>query len=249
MKKFFGSVLFLMMALFANAQLSIPYQEIPYNVNYKWGIIDVMIAKGIVTIATDGTRFNGTLDGTSIPWEGRIICVSDTLYADMQPTDSLSSENVIYQNGWYRHPKVSDFRSSTYNPDDPAYFRNTKGEGEYDASNDTMEAIAVTADMIAMFYYAKQMDFESMNPGDSFTLPIQGDGAKEVQVTYIGKDTYNTGSSTYPTYDIQFQYSYEGRMSGYDVHSKISAGERIPVLISASLPLGRVEMIYNDNDL
>lgn len=235
-------------ALFAGiskAQVCIPQQEIPYNVHYKWGLIDVMIAKGNVTIRTDGANFHGTLDGTSIPWEGRIICVSDTLLAEMLPADGLSRENVIYQNGWYRHPKVSDFRSVRYNPDDPAYFKNTQGGGSYDASDDTMEAIAVTADMLGMFYYAKEMDFDKLSPGDTFTMPIEGNGAKEVKVTYIGQDIYNINGSTYPTYDIEFEYSYDGSLSGYNVHSKIGATDRIPILISASLPLGQVEMIYN----
>ena len=242
------NVIFLFLLLISSlsyAQVSIPHTEIPYNVNYKWGLIDVMIAHGKVVIETDGTRFHGTLDGTSIPWEGRIICVSDTLTAEMVPTKGFSQENVIYQNGWYRHPKVSDFRSSRYDPDDPAFFRNIKGEGEYNASDDTMEAITVTVDMIGMFYYAHEMDFESMNPGEAFILPIKGDGAKEVKITYLGKDIFNSNGVSYPVYDIQYEYSYEGKLSGYNVHSKISRSDRIPVLISASLPLGHVEMIYN----
>ena len=67
MKKIILFILaFLPCALFA--QVNIPRQEIHYNVNYHWGLIDVMIAQGVVTVETDGDIFRGNLDGTSIPW-------------------------------------------------------------------------------------------------------------------------------------------------------------------------------------
>lgn len=226
------------------AQVVIPRQEIPYNVNYKWGLIDVMIARGNVVIESDGSQFYGTLDGTSIPWEGRIICVSDTLSARMNIQGGLS-EQVIYQNGWYRRPYVSSFRSSTYNPDDPAFYKSIAGQGRYDASHDSMEAITVTADMIGMYYFAHVLDFPAMRPGDVVRIPIQGPYSNEVVITYNGQGVYSTGSDNYPTYDVTFEYAYGGSMSGYPVQCRIGASSRIPMFISASLPVGRVEMLYD----
>ena len=246
MKKLLFSILWTILPLSIFAQINIPRQEVYYNVNYHWGIIDVMIARGVVTIETDGNKFCGTLDGTSIPWEGHIICVSDTLHALMTPGggQGLSSETVLYQNGWYRRPHVGQFRSNTYNPADPAIYKNTNGQGEYDASNDSMEAIAVTTDMIAMFYYAKEFDFASMQPGWNINLPIGGEYEKKVHITYDGQGTYNTNGVTYPTYDFTFQYSYNGTMSGYNVKTKIGATQRVPMFFSASLPVGQVEMLW-----
>lgn len=241
MKKIFILLLAICACQLSKAQLSIPRQEIPYNVNYKWGVIDVNIARGVVSYEADGGRFYGTLDGTSIPWEGKIICVSDTLRANM----GASREVVDYQSGWYRHVPVALFRSSGYNPDDPAYFRNIAGQGAYDASGDSMEAITVTSDMLGMYYYAHAINFPAMKPGERFTLPIQGRYANCVEITYQGQSTYTVGGDTYPTYDITFEYSYGGGMSGYPVQCKISATDRIPVFISASLPVGRVEMLYS----
>lgn len=225
----------------ASSQVRIPYQEIPYNVNYHWGLIDVMIARGIVTIQADEDGFTGTLDGTSIPWEGKIICVSDTLKADM----TRDSERVNYQSGWYRHPKVSDFRSANYNPDDPATYKNIAGGGTYDASGDSMEAITVTSDMLGMYYYAQALDFPSMQVGESVTIPIDGKYADKVIITYTGTGTYSVDGNTYPTYNCNFEYSYGDRMSGYEVECKIGVTDKIPLFISASLPMGHVEMLYS----
>lgn len=237
----------LLSSLFAKAQVNIPYQEIHYDVHYHWGFIDVMIAHGVVTMQTSGNQFSATLDGNSIPWDGRVFCVSDTLRANMAPAAGLSRETVTYENGWYLKPKVTEYRSNGFNPSNPANYKNIKGEGTLNASDDTMEAITVTADMLGMFYYFKEMDFESMAPGSQVTIPIavEGGDAQKVVVTYNGKSSYSVGGSTYPTYSVNFEYSYKGAMSGYPVLAQVGVSSRLPLLLSASLPAGHVEMIHN----
>ncbi len=234
-------------ALMAQAQVSIPPQEIHYDVHYHWGLIDLNIARGVVTMQTDGDTFYATLDGNSIPWEGRIFCVSDTLQATMAPSSGLSAETVTYENGWYLKPKVMEYRSEGFNAADPANYRNIKGQGLLSASPSTMEAVNVTADMLGMFYYFKQIDFESMEPGSSITIPItvEGGDPQRVVVTYKGHSTYSVGGCTYPTYEADFEYSYRGAMSGYPVKAQVSVSDRLPLLLSASLPAGHVEMIHN----
>lgn len=244
MKKILLTLFVMLTAMGLKAQVNIPYTELNYNVHYHWGFINVMIGHGQVTLQTDGSNFTGTLDGNTIPWNGRVFCLSDTLQASMSP----SLERVSYINGWYRKPKVSEFRSSSYNPDLTANFKNIKGEGTLNADANTMEAVTVTADMLGMFYYFRDMDFESMSVGQQVTIPIQKpDGVSDrVVVTYKGKSNYNGGGGSYSTYAVDFEYSYRGAMSGYVVSSEVSADERIPVLISASLPIGKVEMIYHE---
>ena len=226
------------------AQVSFPAEEIHYNVKYHWGIIDVMIARGSAVVQADGNSFYGTLDGTSIPWEGKIICVSDTLQANITGSGNNLHESVQYQNGWYRHPKVADFRSPRYNPDDPANYKNIAGQGAYNASNDSMEAITITADMLSMYYFAHAIDFPSMSPGQQVTIPIDGQYSNEVVITYNGEGIYSDGNNNYPTYDCTFQYGYEGSPSVYPVKCKIGRTTRVPVYFSASLPVGEVEMLY-----
>lgn len=228
----------------AKSQTVIPRQEIPYNVKYHWGLVDVMIARGNVVVESDGRNFYGTLDGTSIPWEGKIICVSDTLHAEMNIEGGNIHETVLYQNGWYRHPSVAQFRGACYNPDDPAIYKNIAGGGSYDASDDSMEAIMVTSDMIGMYYMAHVLNFPAFKPGDRFTIPINGRYAHEVVITYQGEGTYSVDGDTYPTYNCTFEYSYGEGLSGYPVECQIGVSNRIPLLFSASLPVGKVEMLY-----
>lgn len=233
-------------ALSATAQVSIPHQEIGYNVHYHWGPVDVHIAHGTVEMGTDGERFTATLDGNSIPWNGRVFCISDTLVADMSPqAGGLSRESVSYETGWYMKPKVREYRSGNFNPTDPANYRNIAGDGNLSASANTMEAITVTSDMLGMFYYFNEMDFENMARGTRTVIPIAGGYSTEVAVTYLGQNTYIADGVQYATYEVEFEYSYEGAMSGYEVHAQVAQEGRIPVLLSASLPVGHVEMIYD----
>lgn len=246
MKKALLLILTTVSAFAAQSQIEIPYQEIPYEVNYRWGLVDVNIAQGTVTMQTDGNQFSATLNGQSIPWEGHIFCISDQLQATMEPSDGLSREVVTYENGWYRKPLVEEYRSGNFDADDPANYKNIKGEGTLDADADTMEAVNVTADMLGMFYYFRQIDFDAMNPG-TFSIPITVEGGYQqtVSVTYNGKSSYTVGGVTYPTYSVRFEYSYHGVMSGYPVDAEVSTSSRIPLLLSADLPVGHIEMIHN----
>ena len=46
------------------------------------------------------------------------------------------------------------------------------------------------------------------------------------------------------TYDLEFEYYYDGRPSGYRVTCRISRGTRIPLSLSAQLPIGHIRMVY-----
>ena len=236
----------LFVVLGANAAVQIPPTTVPYNVNYHWGIIDVNIAHGTVKYKCDGTNFYGTLDGVSIPWEGHVILVSDTIETQMLPgTGKYSLEKIDYQSGWYRRPKAKYYRSLDYDSSNPANYKNIAGGGNYDASQNSMEAITITSDMIAMFYYAKEFDFDTWEPNTKIKLPIQGVYAQEVDVTYLGKGSYEIENTVYPTYNVMFEYTYNGKMSGYPVQMRIDTKTRMPIFISASIPVGKIEMIYN----
>lgn len=239
MKKYLFLIAVILGCFASKAQVAVPFQELRYNINYHWGLIDINIARGTVTLQSDGRQFSGTVDGTSIPWEGKILCVSDTLRANVNNLN----ESVTYQSGWYRHIPVSIYRGGGYNPDDPAYFRNLAGRGDYSASGNSMHAVAVTSDMIGMFYYAHLINFEALRPGETVEVNIDGGYSRRLNITYKGKNISNIDGIAYPTYDCTFEYSYDG-IEDYPVECKISANDRIPVQLSASLPIGEVEMTY-----
>lgn len=245
MKKIFFLAFLCIAGFGMKAGVIIPETDIPYNVNYHWGIIDVNIAHGTVKYHCDGTNFYGTLDGVSIPWEGHVILVSDTLKTQFVPNGAYSKEKVNFQSGWYRRPPAKYYRSHDYDASNPANYKNIAGEGKYNASNNSMEAISITSDMIGMFYYAKEINFEHLTKNQVITIPIDGVYAQEVKITYLGPGSYEIENTQYPTYNLMFEYTYNGKMSGYPVEMRVRQNDRIPIFISASIPVGKVEMIYN----
>ena len=246
MKKTLTLLFALMATITGMAQIQIPYQEIPYTVHYHWGPVDINIGHGRVTISSQGDQLNATLDGNTIPWEGRVFCVSDTLNATMTPGVPFSRETVNYENGWYLKPKVMEYRSGGFVASNPANYKNIKGQGYLDADPQTMEAVKITADMLGMFYYFHEIDFERMAPGQQIRIPITVEGGydQSVLVTYNGKSSCMAGGINYPTYSTTFEYTYQGGMSGYPVQAEVEMNSRIPVLLSANLTIGHVEMIY-----
>lgn len=240
MKKTILLLIAFVAALTGSAQVQIPYQELSYNVHYHFGIVDVNIGHDMVTLSSQGNQFNATLDGNTIPWEGRIFCVSDTLNATMSPGSPVSRERVDYENGWYLKPKVMEYRSEGFVASNPANYKNIQGLGNLDADPQTMEAVTVTADMLGMFYYFHEIDFGSMSPGQQITIPIEGGYSQFATVTYNGLSSYGG----YATYSVTFEYSYQGVSSGYPVQAQVDRSSRIPVLLSADLAIGHVEMIY-----
>ena len=246
MKKLVLLSILVLFSLAGRAAVTIPFTEVPYDVNYHWGIINVNIAHGTVKYQCDGTNFSGTLDGVSIPWEGHVIMVSDTLKAQMVTSHPYSLEKINYQSGWYRRPVAKYYRSNNFDASNPEIYKNIAGQGTYDASNNSMEAIAITSDMIGMYYYANEINFEALTENEVFTLPIQGEYEQTVKVTYLGKGSYEINNVHYPTYNIMFEYNYKGKMSGYPVQMRIRQSDRLPIFLSASIPVGKVEMIYNE---
>ena len=245
MKKHILLAFNLLVIMACHAGVKIPPTVIPYDVNYHWGIINVNIAHGTVKYQCDGTNFHGTLDGVSIPWEGHVIVVSDTLKAQMLPGEKYSVEKIDYQSGWYRRPKAKYFRSDDYDPSNPANYKNIAGKGNYDASPNSMEAIAITSDMIGMYYYVNEIDFETLTPNQVIDITISGVYEQELKITYLGKGTYEVGNTTYQTYNCMFEYNYHGQMSGYPVQMRVDQKTKLPVFLSASIPVGKVEMIYD----
>ena len=229
----------------AKGAVTIPPTVIPYDVNYHWGIINVNIAHGTVKYQCDGTNFSGTLDGVSIPWEGHVILVSDTLQAQMLPSEKYSLEKIDYQSGWYRRPKAKYFRSEGYDSANPENYKTISGAGQYDASDNSMEAIAITSDMIGMYYYANEIDFEELQPNQVIEIKLEGIYEQELKITYLGKGSYEIENTIYPTYNVMFEYNYHGKMSGYPVQMRIRQSDKLPIFLSASIPVGKVEMIYN----
>lgn len=221
----------------------IPPVAIKYKVNYHWGLINTTAAYGTVRLEATGNSLTASLDGHSISWGGRQYTVSDTLKVITMPGRGplYARQNVLYRAGRYSKPLVSLLSSPAYNPGDPANYRTISGQGTLSASPKTMEAVGISCDMLGIFYLFRYMDFTALQPGQTLLMSVNmpRTGMQHAMITYLGPDQYQDS----PSYKVRFEYTYRGVRSGYPVTCQVERSSRIPLLISASLDIGRMEMI------
>lgn len=225
----------------ANASVVIKNENLRYNAEYHFGLIRITAGHADVNINFDGNTFTGTFNGHSIPWHGRVYSVSDTLHATITKSTGLSHEQVIYENGWYTKPMVKHLASGKFDRRNPENYKNIYGRGELDASNGTMEAVTITADMLSLFYYFKEIDFASLKCGQTIKIPVtlpDGD-IQHVVITYKGTDNYNDHN----TFKVVFEYSYHGQIANYPVTCQIDQKSRIPLLFSSNIKIGHIELV------
>lgn len=235
----------------ANAAATGLSRTIPYKVIYKWGFITKDAGTGTVTLNNSGNTLNASLTGHSIPWGGRIYSVHDTITATVTHAagSALPTENVIYENGIYTKPRVSTLPDGSISIERDDMFRSIRGAGTLSASPATMEAVTITADMLGLYKYADVIDYAKMQPGETTAINITGAMPGRAEIRYVGPATVEIGGASLNTWQIVFNYQYQGSMSSYPVNAWISVDYGFPVKLSADITIGHVEMIYDPSSL
>lgn len=218
----------------------IPVTTNMYDVVYHWGLINKVAGTGYVTYHASGNRFQGQLEGHSIPWGGRIYTVRTSLSALFGAVGQhgAPAESVLGQTGVYTKPMAGKAgRNSRY--------RNIQGGGTLSASQQTMEAVTIMSDMLSIFYYAHTIDFGSLSVGQQLLIPVNNNGNREtLYLTYQGTTDYSYQGYFTRAYRIVFQYTFEGAPDRYPVTCLISTSSRIPVSFNADLLIGKITMKY-----
>lgn len=246
-------ILFALCALiaFGASAITITPETYSFRINYHLGFINKTAGYGEVHISADGDTFTGDLHGASINWNGRVFSVTDTLVARMtpSPTSPLDQETVIKRAGWYFKPLYSELQSGNFDKALPANHKTIYGGGTLSCSDATMEAVNITSNMLAMFYYFRQIPFPELAAGHTYHMKINDPSqpGDYVDISYEGLSEYDWLGQTVPTYKIIFEYSYKGVRSNYPVTCQVSRRTRLPLLFQASLPIGRMQMILERN--
>ncbi len=245
MKRFANIAAAVLLPLMASAArpITMPDQTLSYKADYHYGFIKITAGTISIDLSLDGDNFTGTLNGQSVPIGGHVYAISDTLCSSMTPTQSLSRETVTYANGWYAKPDIGCNASVDFA--NPALFKNTMGAGTLDASDETMEAISISTDMLAMFYYFRQIDFADMTPGQNvcLTIALPGGGSQSLNITYDGIGSYE-GSDTYKA---TFNFSYGGETTDYPITAHVDPLTRLPLMLAADLKIGHIELRLTDD--
>ena len=233
-------------ALLSIAASSAQVREYNYDVYYALGILHKRVASARVVTETSGDNFFGILHGSSVAWGGRIYSVRDTLRCRMSLSGQFPKvrENVEFQIGWYAKPLETELASGTFSYSNPSSYRNTHGHGTLDASHETMEAVAISTDMIGLFYLFEHIDFSQIEAKHTYLLPIgKPSGESHMDFRYEGPSTYELDGRRIPTYVAVIDYYVNGRPSGYPITCEVEQTTRVPLSFSAALKIGRFKMV------
>lgn len=200
-------------------------KDYTYSVDWHWGIVNIHAGDVKVNLDYGDDLVNGALAGQSVPIRGNVMSISDTISACL----SLDRAEINYINGVYSRHHDGVWSDQ---------YRNIHGEGELDASPETMEAVAITAMLPGFFYYADQLDFSKMEEGHTVEVPFVTNGQDgRMLITYQGTQESDCGEA----YSLSLVFDV-GEASQYPIWCLVNAADRTPILFAATLRIGHVQM-------
>ncbi|MDE6284045.1 MAG: DUF3108 domain-containing protein [Muribaculaceae bacterium] len=250
MKKFF--TLLASVALGMSMTVSawnVPDETLQYDVHFKWGFISANA--GVATLSTQnlpGTnQFRATLTGRSVDLLGHYYSVGDTMVGTimsdtMQPvyTQYLSQESGEFS--------IETISYDTSGPSSEGNIVKQLPDGKVLRSRVSHYGGGLTLDLLAVFYYIRQIDYPAMTPGQQVKVNIfSGSNPETLVVTYNGQSSIDTDNGPQQVYQISLTFSAEngGQTNSDNMNVSISTGDaRIPLYINGSLKVGHLVCRY-----
>ena len=231
---------------------TVPDETLRYSVNFKWGLIDANA--GVATLTTEnipGTNeFKATLTGKSVDLLGHYYAAGDTIVGEimadtMQP---VYTQHISLEDG------VFSIETVTYDTSGPSSLGNVVKElpdGKVIRSRVSHYGGGLTLDLLAVFYYIRQIDYQSMTPGQKVTVNIfSGKNPETLSVTYQGLKTVDVSGEDRQAYAISLTFSSdnEGEVNSDRMEVAISTDDsRIPLIVDGSLKVGHLLCRYLDS--
>lgn len=232
----------------AATPVSLLDETLTYDVMYKWGFINKVAGYATMTLRNDGDLYRASVFAENAPWANKIYMLRDTLYSTMTKDGfyPVSYTYIAHENGKYKKD-VLNFRhdGNTFYADAVRYKRKAAG-ASISTSTIQLEAQGMTVDMLSSFFYLRTLDFDNMSIGQNVVVNIFSGSKKEkLKITYKGRQSVSLNGRSFQAYYINFTFTRKGVESSQPISGWISTdGQRIPLKVEGSLPVGKVRAIY-----
>lgn len=222
-----------------------PTESLSYKVMFKWGLISKKAGWARLDYTPGGLISEAVLYAGSEPWADKLYYLRDTLTTRMHTTSHtpLYYERVANEDGKYARDVVKFTSNGTSVKAMTERYRRAKNATETKQSFGELDAIGVTVDMVSAFYYARTLPFGSMTNGQQRIINIFSAKKKErLTITFLGKETVEIDSRSYPAYHITFRFTTEGgKQSSDDIDTWIEiAPPHRPVKLEGKLKIGKI---------
>lgn len=230
---------------------AIPDETLHYSVRFKWGLIDANVGIAKITTCNDiaAGRFTATLSGKSVDLLGHYYEASDTISGSIMANGiaGRADETIYDEAGQFAIETI------TYNAEGPS----KEGpvvqhlpNGKVIRSRVSNYGSGLTIDLLAVFYYMRQIDYGQHNPGQAFRINLSnGSQIESLAISYLGTDNIQINGESHETYHIALTFSSEGSSKCDNMNVWISTDDsRIPMLVNGSLSVGHMECRYVNSD-
>lgn len=223
-------------------------ETLRYVVTYKWGMISKDTGEATLTLRNQGPNYSILLTGRTKPWADKLFTVRDTLRATVRKTGfkPLTYEKIAHEGGKYGKDHIVYSYSGNNVAGQCTKYRDKKGE--ISTSEFSLHAQREAYDMLTIFYYLRNVDYNKLTPQQRIKTTIFS-GSKEETITIrsLGKERIKLRDGSHrETYHIKFSFtSGGGKKSSADLDAWISTDQRhIPLQVEGSLPIGKVKCYY-----
>ena len=222
-------------------------ETLNFEVQYKWGLIQKVAGDVEISKHPKNDGYELKLIASTRPWADRIYKVRDTL---MTQTKKEKYKPIRYKSVTHEKDKHQideiNYSYSGNNVVGHAKRHKVSKNGEISEKEVDLEAEGAVYDMMSVYFFLRDINYEKMKPEDSVKATIfSGDKSEQLTVRCLGKETIKLKDKTEAeTWHVQFKFTTKGgKKSSDDINCWITTDpDHIPLLIVGSLPIGQIRV-------
>lgn len=230
------------------AVTSFPNENLHYVISYKWGLIHKETGEATLSLRRSNNFYNIMLSAKTRPWADKLYQVRDTLKGVIRVSDlrPVSYTKITHEKGKYKKDEITYTISGNNTTGKAKRYRPEKGK--MNVAEKTFSASGPVFDMISVFYFLRNLDFDQLNKNKIYTATIFSGKQKEtIKIRSLGIEKIKLRDKTErQAYHIRFNFTREGgKQSSDDMDTWISTDARhIPLYLTGKLPIGEVRAYY-----
>lgn len=248
MKTLFRSIfviaIFMCISVSASAETNFSNETLRYVITYKWGLIHKDAGEATMSLRNTGSTYNIKLVGKTKSWADKFYKVRDTLISVIKKDQfrPQSYTRIAHEGGKYAKDVIAYSYSGTNVNGKVNKFREKKNK--ITTSSFDLSATGPTFDMLSVFYYLRTLDPANLITGKKITSTLfSGSHAETVTIWKVGEGNVKMRNGTErEAWHLRFKFTSKGgKKSSDDIDAWISKdSQRIPLQITGSLPIGKV---------
>lgn len=230
------------------AVTSFPNENLHYVISYKWGMIHKETGEATLSLRRSNNFYNIMLSAKTRPWADKLYQVRDTLKGVIRVSDlrPVSYTKITHEKGKYKKDEITYTISGNSTTGKAKRYRPEKGK--MNVTEKTFSASGPVFDMISVFYFLRNLDFDQLNKNKIYTATIFSGKQKEtIKIRSLGIEKIKLRDKTErQAYHIRFNFTRDGgKKSSDDMDTWISTDARhIPLYLTGKLPVGEVRAYY-----